>query len=81
MSNHHLIVDALTLANRQLERLRILTLVLSNSDELDMLPKSQQNELDHWMFDMVDQAQTHIETAMAYSQQKDGAPVFDEVQS
>ncbi len=36
MSNHHLIVDALTLANRQLERLRILTLVLSNSDELDM---------------------------------------------
>ncbi|TFL13692.1 hypothetical protein CSC67_10555 [Pusillimonas caeni] len=77
MSNHHLIVDAHTLANQQLERLRILLLSLSNSDDVrGMLPDCQVRELDGWMFDLVCQAQTHLEAAIEYAaQQRDIAVV------
>lgn len=67
MSNHHLLADAHKLANQQLERLRILTLLLTEGRSRKLLPECQVDELDHWMFDLVNQAQTHLETAMSYS--------------
>lgn len=63
MSNHALIAEAHTLANQQLERLRILLLIISGGREHASLPECQVKELDHWMFDMVCQAQESIEAA------------------
>lgn len=57
-------------ANQQLERLRILTLLLAQGRARDVLSECQQDELDHWMFDVVHQAQTHNEAAMAHAAQR-----------
>lgn len=70
MRNHHLVVDAHTLANQQLERLRIITLLLADGRARGALPECQQDELDHWLFDLVCQAQEHLETAATYMAQK-----------
>ena len=63
MSSHALIADAHTLANQQMERMRILLLVLAEGEGRDILPDSQQKELDRWLFDLVDQAQQSIDAA------------------
>lgn len=63
MNNRMLLQDSLTLANQQLERLRIITLLLTEGEARDQLPESQQNELGHWMFDLVRQAQEHLDSA------------------
>lgn len=78
MSNHHLIADAHTLANQQMERLRILTLLLSQGRAREALPECQQDELDHWMFDLVCQAQEHLDTAVAYMAQNGRTAALEE---
>ncbi|MGP1667779.1 MAG: hypothetical protein ACTS5I_18155 [Rhodanobacter sp.] len=79
MRNHHLIADAHTLANQQLERLRILTLLLAKGRAREALPECQQDELDHWMFDLVCQAQEHLDTAATYMAQKGSTMVTEGV--
>lgn len=71
MNNQHLIVDAYTKANQQLERLRILTLLLAHGRSRGTLPECQEDELDHWMFDLVSEAQTHLEEAACYAAKSD----------
>lgn len=70
-NNQHLIADAHTLANQKLERLRILTLLLAHGRSRDVLPESQEDELDHWMFELTCEAQTHLEEAARYVVQGD----------
>lgn len=61
MKNHALIADAHTLANQQLERLRILTLLLPEGRS--SLPESQIAAVDVWMFEMIDSAQDCLRAA------------------
>lgn len=71
MNNRHLIADSHTLAYQQLERLRILLLSLMDGEARSNLPDSQKTELDAWMFDMVCQAQDHLDAAKVHLAQAD----------
>lgn len=73
MNNHHLIADSHTLAYQQLERLRILLLSLMDGEVRSLLPDCQGKELDAWMFDLVCQAQDHLDVAKAHLAQMDKA--------
>lgn len=72
MSSLALIADAHTLANQQLERIRVLALLLPN--ERENLPSCQQKEIDAWIFEMADRAQDCIRAASdAMANLKEGA--------
>lgn len=60
MAEPHLIEDAYRAANQPLERLAILTLLVAHEQVRSSLPESQVTELDHWMFDLVTEAQGRL---------------------
>lgn len=63
MSDAADIENALMAANQQLERLRILSLLLMREENVDLLPESQHRELYGWYFDLVAMAQEGIDAA------------------
>jgi hypothetical protein len=53
--------DFVTLADQQMERMRILLLLLTDDEARTQLSESQQVEIDHWLLSMVCEAKRNLD--------------------